>query len=164
MLLSPQRYEFGTELLLLARKENIRAEEYSWDFFLAHAGPDLAIAEDLYGLLAPYCKVFLDKSNLLLGDQWDRKLGSAQGSSLVTVVLISKHTNEAYYQREEISAALDMARHEESGHRVVPVYLEDIKPPYGLQNIHGSYVYASGGLKAVAEELLDLLHKLRSDD
>lgn len=36
-----------------------------WDFFLAHAGVDTAVAEELFGYLSPHCRVFLDSQNLL---------------------------------------------------------------------------------------------------
>ena len=38
---------------------------YAWDFFLAHAGADLPIGQDLYLKLAPPAKVFLDAVRML---------------------------------------------------------------------------------------------------
>ena len=49
-----------------------------WDFFLAHAGPDLASAERLYALLSAESRVFLDSYCLRLGDDWDLELACAQ--------------------------------------------------------------------------------------
>jgi hypothetical protein len=77
--------------------------EKDWDFFIAHAGPDKEIAEQLYDLLVPSARVFLDSRCLKLGDNWDEELGSAQDRALVTIVLVTDKTDDAYYQREEIA-------------------------------------------------------------
>ena len=50
-----------------------------WDFFLAHAGPNQAQAEELYGyLVAGKARVFLDSRSLLYGDDWDDAIAKAQ--------------------------------------------------------------------------------------
>jgi TIR domain/NACHT domain len=140
----------------------------TWDFFLAHAGADLTTAEKLYDLLLPY-KVFLDSRCLLLGDDWDHELSIAQRYSLITVVLVSSRTEKAYYQREEIAAAIAMARADTDKHRVVPVFLDDSfqikdKMPYGLRLKHGLSVEDLGGLEAVAERLRDLFEQIQKKE
>jgi TIR domain len=131
----------------------------SYDFFLAHAGPDAAQAEQLYDLLSAETRVFLDTRSLLLGDDWDRALPEAQRASRVTVVLVSGSTDEAFYQREEIATAIAMARADTTKHRVVPVYL-DIAPgdsvPYGLRLKQGLLVSGPITLTQIVERLLDL--------
>ena len=139
---------------------------FKFDFFIAHAGADREQAEALYDLLAPRCRVFFDSRCLLLGDDWDSALAQAQRDSAVTVVLISSHTEKAYYQREEIAAAIAMARLDSERHRVVPVYLDPAaetgtEVPYGLRLKHGLFVSTSGHLSGVAESLLDLLRRLQ---
>lgn len=140
------------------------ADEF--DFFIAHAGTDGPAAEELYAHLSLEAHVFLDRRCLLPGDDWDRKLPNAQRSSLITVVLISTHSQQAYYEREEIATAIDMARGDPDRHRVVPVFLdrgsygrEDI--PYGLRLKHSLSVEEVGSLGEVARKLLDLLRQLR---
>lgn len=140
----------------------MRAE---WDFFLAHAEADSARAEELYDLVAGKARVFLDSRSLVLGDDWDRELAAAQRLSRVTVVLISQAVSAAYYQREEIAAALDRARRQPSEHRVVPVYLEpaaggEVEIPYGLRLKQGLSLEREGSLEAVAARLVDLLPRL----
>ena len=100
------------------------SEQYEWDFFIAHAGADKRPAEKLYDYLKPKSRVFLDCRSLVLGDDWDTELRRAQKTSLVTVVLISEKTEAAYYQREEIAAAIALARANAAQHRVVPVFLD----------------------------------------
>jgi hypothetical protein len=138
----------------------------NWDFFLAHAGADLAAAEQLYALLRPRAQVFLDECCLLPGDDWDQELAVAQRGSRVTVVLVSERTELAYYEREEIAAAIDLARHNKQAHRVVPVYLDDSPAvqqniPYGLRLKHGLFVTDDDGLNVVAEQLIGLLERLK---
>ncbi len=131
-----------------------------WDFFLAHAGEDKAIAEELYAALAAggRARVFLDFKCLKLGDDWAEALAAAQRASRVTAVLVSEKTQRAYYQREEIAAAIDIARHDPGDHRVVPIYL-DGQPndrssiPFGLRLKHGLAWVDSGGAAGVAKRL-----------
>jgi SpoVK/Ycf46/Vps4 family AAA+-type ATPase len=136
---------------------------YKWDFFLAHAGGDVSTAEKLYELLTPY-QVFLDSRSLLPGDDWDQELSIAQSQAMITIVLVSSNTDNAYYQREEIAAAISMAREDKTKHRVVPVFLDDTstsanKVPYGLRLKHGLYVSHEGGLAAIAERLRELFDR-----
>src|SRR6266536_146738 len=107
-----------------------------WDFFIAHAGGDKEVAESLYDLLFNHSRVFLDSKSLTLGDNWDQALPNAQKQSLITVVIISSKTDNAYYAKEEIAAAIQMARNNELQHRVIPLFFSDYKEdevPYGLR-------------------------------
>ena len=141
--------------------------EYTWDFFIAHAGADTRAAEEIYDYLKPQSRVFLDSRCLKPGDDWPTKLAEAQQESLVTVVLISSKADAAYYQKEEIAAAIQLSREDASRHRVVPVFLDSEtgqpKIPYGLRVKHSLTVSPDLPLKAVAEKLLDLL-KESSDE
>jgi hypothetical protein len=130
----------------------------SYDFFLAHAGPDNTVAERLFDLLVAETRVFLDSRSLVLGDDWDRALAEAQRGSRVTVVLVSANTDVAFYQREEIAAAIDLARKGGTDHRVVPVYLglAPVDVPYGLRLKHGLAVSNQLPIEQVAARLLDL--------
>ncbi len=135
-----------------------------WDFFIAHAGPDKEPAEELYDLLKEHARVFLDSQCLLLGDNWDQELPKAQRESLISVVLLSSNAEHAYYEREEIAAAIRLSR--ASKHRVVPVYLDaDLATsdslPYGLERKHGITVSGDVTLEDVAEDLIGLLKKLQ---
>lgn len=140
--------------------------EHTWDLFIAHASADKAVAEELYDLLTSRCRVFLDSKCIELGDDWDTTIAQAQRESLVTVVLVSERTEAAYYQREEIAAAIDMARENKEKHRVVPVYLdgwsEEAKThiPYGLRPKHGIALPKTGDLPALADRLWGLVTRL----
>lgn len=155
---------------LTMRDESVITQEqnpgFDWDFFLAHAGADLNVAKNLYQKLIQQTKVFLDAENLLPGDDFDRALPAAQQSSLISVVIVSPNTAKAYYQREEIAAALQMAREDPRTHRVVPVYLNAKQIPtntipYGLRLKHSLYVPESGDFTEVEQRLLKTLQVMK---
>ena len=144
---------------------NARSSLYEWDFFIAHAGPDKVIAEQLYDLLKDNARPFVDSRSLQLGVDWDIKLRNAQQRSLVTVVLISSSTEKAYYQREEIASAIALARSNDE-RRVVPIYLDGEAAtsdsiPYGLRLKHGITLSCDFGLPHVYQALLNLKHQLQ---
>ena len=139
--------------------------DLAWDFFLAHASADVEIAERLYERLADSSRVFLDSRCLRLGDDWDTMLADAQRRSLITVVLVSRNTTSAYYQREEVAAAIALAREDGDKHRVVPIYLdaeaEKSVTPYGLRLKLGISIGDTCGLPEAAARLLSLRRSLR---
>jgi len=135
---------------------------YQYDFFLAYANADSVAATRLYDLLVPYSRVFLDKRVLKPGAEWSVELPRAQRNSRITVVLVSSNSDKAYYQREEIAMAIQMARREEAGHLVVPVLLDEMHPPedtmpYGLWGRQAVYCLGENPFAAAARKLLDLL-------
>jgi hypothetical protein len=137
----------------------------SFDFFIAHAGADRDMAEQLYDRLASSSVVFLDSKSLELGDDWDLKLREAHRASLITLILVSVNTDRAYYQREEIAAAIALAQ-SDKGHRVVPIYLSSEAAssdsvPYGLRLKHSATLSGSYGLGELTNTLLDLRDGLR---
>jgi len=136
-----------------------------WDVFIAHAGADLEPARHLFGHLDTRMQVFLDAARLRLGDNWDHELAAAQRDALITVVLVSQRTEAAFYQREEIAAAIQMARANPQSHRVVPVYLDAesaAQPPYGLTLKHGVILEPGGNFASLAEQLVSLAGELKA--
>jgi hypothetical protein len=136
-------------------------------YFIAHAGRDTARAEALYDVLHPGVSCFLDKRDLLPGDDWDIELPKAQRLALATVVLVSASTEPAYYLREEIASAIAYQRADPERHRLIPVYLDgrprlDEMVPYGLRVKH-SLDMAEIGLGGVAAELRRLAARLQGD-
>lgn len=136
-------------------------------FFIAHAGKDVAKAEALYDALHPGIPCFLDRRDLLPGDEWDLALPKAQRRTLATVVLVSSAIDAAYYAREEIASAIAYQRADPDRHRLVPVYL-DGRPsspelvPYGLRVRH-SLDMAEIGFAGVVAELKRLAARLQDD-
>jgi hypothetical protein len=130
----------------------------TWDFFVAHASADRELAEGLYELLSPQFRVFLDSRSLVPGDDWDQAIAKAQTESAISLILVSSNTENAYYQREEVASAIDMARNDRDQHRVVPIYVGGREAvannlPYGLRLKHGISLIAPDGLPEIAEQL-----------
>jgi hypothetical protein len=135
--------------------------ESKWDFFIAHAGHDKAIAEQLYDQLKGRSRPFLDVRCILPGDPWPETLRDAQDASLITVALISSHTDRAFYQGEEIATAIALSR-EAGRHRVVPVYLnaadgQPLPAVYGLRGLHHVTLSESFAIPKLADTLIQLL-------
>ena len=137
-----------------------------WDVFLAHAGDDTTVANELYQNMIPQVRIFLDNKILRYGDNWDVELASAQRESLITVVLVSSKTPKAYYEREEIAAAIKLARLNSKSHRVVPIYLDSTAandPPYGLTIKHGMKLFGGETSQSVAKSLVELVNSLLAE-
>lgn len=140
-----------------------------WDFFLAHASADKAFAEQLYEMLDKLSRAFIGSRCLKLGDDWDLELAKAQRASKVSVILVSSNATQAYYQREEIAAAIELARTDDEHHRVVPLYLPNTDRhsptiPYGLRLKHGLTIESKNKLPTAATKLLDLLKQITDDE
>lgn len=137
--------------------------KYDYDFFIAHAGADTVEAERLFDLLFEEAKVFLDSRCLIPGDDWPTVVQRAQRNSSATVVLISDKTDQAFYQGEEIAAAIALSREEDGAHRVIPLYCAGGPPgdvPYGLRRKHALRIDAKTSMEQVATRLLDLRRAL----
>jgi hypothetical protein len=110
-------------------------------------------------------RVFLDAKTLLPGALWDIEIPDAQRVSDVTVVLVSSRGEAAFYEREEIAAAIALSRKLGGEHRVVPVYLDraaDQRPDiYGLRRIHGILLDEAGSLEQIADQLVSMLQAVR---
>jgi hypothetical protein len=133
----------------------------NWDFFIAHAGAESAIAEALHDLLKNSCRVFLDTRDLRPGENWPLALRAAHRGSRITLVLASTKTDKAFYEGAEIAAAIQMARQEGSSHRVIPIYLDGRENvPYGLEVFHSLSLSGTNDLPRIAQELLAVLRDL----
>jgi hypothetical protein len=89
-----------------------------------------------------------------------QKIGEAHKNALLTAVVVSRKTDRAYYQREEIVTAIQRARDRPQDHRVVPIFLEHIEAdsvPYGLNLKHSLRVSPPGDLSGIAKALIDLI-------
>jgi hypothetical protein len=130
-----------------------------YDIFIAHAGADAAVAENLYDeLVALGVDCFLDTKCLRLGDDWNVRLPEAQRESQATVVLVSDKCDRAFYHQEEVTAAIDLARASASAHRVIPFYITEPHVPdipYGLRSKHGLYLTRESTMRAAARRLAE---------
>src|SRR4051812_35913028 len=79
-----------------------------YDFFIAHAGADDAIAEWLRKRLTPRARCFLDSQGLPAGADFGKELREAQRDSRVTVVIVSRNSSGAVYLEAEIHEAISL--------------------------------------------------------
>ncbi|HXO68234.1 MAG TPA: TIR domain-containing protein [Bradyrhizobium sp.] len=129
-----------------------------FDFFVAHASEDKNPAEDLAWELERLERAaFVDAANIRAGSRWDEELTLALAQSRIIVVLISQHTKDSYYQREEIARAIEKVR-DNPDCKVVPVLLPGATRtdlPFGLRRVQAIDAGYSGGMKGVAKALND---------
>lgn len=134
--------------------------------FIAHAGADSPLAEELYTELVNLgVSCFLDAKSLLLGDDWDLALPKAQRESTATVVLVSDKCDAAFYQREEIAAAIALSRADTSAHQVIPIYVVEphvMSIPYGLRVKHGLYLTQESTWRDVATKLAEAVRAFKA--
>jgi hypothetical protein len=130
-----------------------------YDFFIAYATPDRRQAQDLCWFLQDNsCEVFLDLQNLSPGALWPSALREALEASRAIVVLVSTHTDDTFYQQEEIVRAIQLTRDKPQAHTVIPVILEKlpqgaVSMPYEMSSLQALAATRSGGLERVAAEL-----------
>jgi hypothetical protein len=151
----------------LAEGRQLNKRPMQFDFFLAYASADRRLAQELNWELEDLDRtVFLDAADVQAGAPWDEKLETALLQSRAIIVLVSKHTAKAHYQREEIARAIKQMRADPNSKMILPVLLPGATAadaPYGLtviQSIDGS---RSGGMKRVAIALNDQLPADRTE-
>jgi hypothetical protein len=135
-----------------------------YDFFIFYATPDRQQAENLCWFLQDLsCVVFLDVEAVSPGALWPDALREALEASRVIVVLVSAHTDDAFYQQEEIGRAIQLARDKPRVHTVIPVILDKKwgagNMPYGMNALQVHDTTRPGGLKRVACELVEWLEE-----
>lgn len=133
----------------------------AWDVFLAYAGPDVALAQELCGALrARGLRTFFDRRELRAGEPWDDQLINAQANARGTVVLLSPNGDKAWYQREEIQRAIGLRRHYQRF--LIPLY-RDGRPkdpgdiPYGLYLLEPLDLPGCGGIQGAAAKIHELV-------
>src|SRR6516162_8828629 len=148
-----------------------------YDFFIAYASPDRqqerqlswSLQDESRRLQDESCKVFLDTQGIALGMPWPTQLRDALEASRVILVLVSSHTAEAFYEQEEISRAIQLARQHPKSHTVIPILLERLPHgvaslPYGTGLLQAKDATRSGGLERMAAELVEWLAGQESVD
>ncbi len=143
------------------------SNDFEWDFFIAHAGPDRELAEKLHALLkAAKARVCLPTKSLQSNEDWAFELAKAQSSSLVTIVLISVRTDIDFYNRKDVAAAIALASAYDKRQRVAPIYLSSAamsgSVPSGLRLKHGVTLSREPILTDIVARLLDQLAQIQS--
>jgi hypothetical protein len=133
-----------------------------WDIFISYAGRDESQAQRLYDLLRADFRVFFAKESIDPGDNFAERIREALLGTPITVVLVSIHSQRAWYQGAENAQAIELARDSEGRKRIVPVYL-DGRPKatewnlFGLNVLHALDANTPGGMIEVARRLSALV-------
>lgn len=95
------------------------------DFFISYADKDIKIAEQIYKILiAVGYSVFFAKIEIHPGADWKKELKKGLDNSFLVVLILSKHSEEAYWQKTEISHTIELYRHHKCF--VLPIFLDNI--------------------------------------
>lgn len=107
--------------------------------FLSYASEDRNHAEPVYQELQKIgAKVWMDKHDLLPGQNWEQEIQQAVRGAHVVVALLSRHSvsKEGFVQKE-LRFALDVAKEKPEGTIfLVPARLDDCPLPHSLRSIH----------------------------
>ena len=138
----------------------------SWDVFVAYSTPDRPAAQRIADALHPYLRVFVDYEQLRPGDEWDNTLRGAVSSAHIVLALVSRRSERAFFEREEILRALDLSRATANSTVLIPVFLDGLAPnapeiPYGLRPLQGISVSTDDEIESVAHQVIQRLSELR---
>ena len=96
-------------------------DNWTWDVFVCHAGPDKPFALALEKRLPSQLRCFIDKTSLLVGDHATLCMEDAAKSTQIAVVLLSR----AFFSREDPKRELGWILEDWADGRttLVPVFL-----------------------------------------
>lgn len=148
----------------LDEREFVPSSQVAYDAFIAYPSKARAIATQLYERLTGDYRVFMDAEGLLPGDAWDEVLPAAQANSRVTLLVLTPDSKDAWFQREEILAGIELARKEGRSHRVVPILAKGLRRDellYGLNRLHAAEWPSDSDPREVMEQLRAVLDRAR---
>jgi len=132
--------------------------------FISYSDKDLKVAEKLASLLSEArMNVWLDRNEILLGDNWSLEQGKALQRSDAMVVLVSPDSVASETVRREVAYALSSPKFEG---RVVPVVVRPTTDiPWLLRTMQMIHPQGAHGqaVKRMAEEIVDALAGPKND-
>ena len=129
--------------------------------FISYAREDSEIAQRLYDdLKRAGVELWLDRENLLPGQDWDVEISKAINESTFFLALISsKSTNRVGFTQRELKRALDIIYEKPKGDVfIIPVRIDDCPVDVRLQEYQWVNLFPS-----YADGLNKLLHVLKPD-
>jgi hypothetical protein len=124
--------------------------------FLCHAREDAESVRKINSYLRQHSILtWLDKQDLLPGDNWQRKIEEAIESSDFVLVFLSQKSiqKRGTYQRE-IKYAFDQMKERPSNEGyIIPILLEDCEPPREFKDIHWSFAWKEGWFETLLKTL-----------
>lgn len=123
--------------------------------FLCHAHADQESVRALYKHLTNNCAdAWLDKENIIPGQDWELEIRKAVRDSDIVVVCISKQFNRAGFRQKEVRLALDVAMEKPEGDiYIIPARLENCETPENLKKWHWVDLFEGDGYKKIDRAL-----------
>lgn len=124
--------------------------------FLCHAREDAESVKKINSALRQNCILtWLDKQDLLPGENWKRKIEEAiESSDFVLVFLSQKSIQKRGTYQLEIKYALDQMKERPSNEAyIIPILLEDCEPPREFKDIHWSFAWKEGWFETLLKTL-----------
>jgi len=130
--------------------------------FLCHAHSDAAAVRALYSRLkADGVDAWLDKENIVAGQDWEYEIRKAVRESDIVIVCLSKQFNQKGYRQNEVRSALEEANLQPEGEIfIIPARLEECDYLESLRRFHGvdlfedrGYEYLMRALRLRAEKI-----------
>lgn len=125
------------------------------DFFICYPTINFDHARAIYdGLAARSFQPFLDRLSLASGALWMTEIPEALARSQRIVLIVSRHSHDAWYQQCEVVDAIERIRRREmSGHIVLLEARDQLTIPYGLAVLHAVALPDLGTHDAVVEKI-----------
>jgi WD40 repeat protein len=139
--------------------------------FLCHAHPDADKVRALYARLkADGVDAWLDKENIIPGQDWEMEIRKAVRESDIVVVCLSKQFSQKGYRQNEVRIALEEASLQPEGEIfIIPARLEECNYLESLKRFHGvdlfeerGYEYLMRALRLRADKIGAVLQAKRS--
>jgi hypothetical protein len=130
-------------------------QDHRLRIFLCYCSTDGTAAQDLYRRLkldgfAPW----LDKEELLPGQDWHTEIPKIVRASHATIVCLSKDFNQAGYRQKEVRLALEVAEQQPHGTiSIIPVRLDDVEIPMQLSQWHWANLFEENGYQRLITAL-----------
>jgi formylglycine-generating enzyme required for sulfatase activity len=123
--------------------------------FLCHAHADRDAVRALYTRLTnDGVDAWLDKANLLPGQDWELEIKKAVREADVVVVCLSKQFNQAGFRQKEVRLALDTAMEKPEGEIfIIPARLEECDNLESLRKWHWVDLFEENGYEMLMRAL-----------
>jgi len=145
------------ELLPIPSHPRIQHEQHAPKIFICYAREDESKAIQLYDVLSKNnCHPWIDKKNILAGDDWDRKIQEAiQESDFLIVCLSNTAITKRGYVQREIRFALDCFNEMPLGATfLIPARLEECLPPKEISRYHYVDLFAEDGAQYLIDSII----------
>lgn len=117
--------------------------------FLCHATADNAAVHALYKrLVVDGIDAWLDKENLLPGQDWELEIRKAVREADLVIICLSKKFNREGFRQKEVRLVLDIAKEKPDGEIfIIPARLEECGMPESLRRWQMVDLFEAGGYR-----------------